>query len=181
MTIATRLLRSPGHLLRRHAQGRGPGLPADLRGHLQQGGLRQALRHQDPAHRGRSAERPGHEIPLLRISPIAAPSTVGRPDRHEYELYLAVENIDHTRTKTKPPDQRDRGATAANHPERVLPDRLPEEALSLARGAPAGSRRLSSRSTTRAARIRDAGAMGRHRCRHSSESVPLARANVLVA
>ena len=27
----------------------------------------------------------------------------GQPDRHEYELYLAVENIDHTRTKTKHP------------------------------------------------------------------------------
>ena len=25
------------------------------------------------------------------------------PDRHEYELYLAVENIDHTRTKAKSP------------------------------------------------------------------------------
>lgn len=24
----------------------------------------------------------------------------GAPERHEYELYLAVENIDHTRTKT---------------------------------------------------------------------------------
>ena len=27
----------------------------------------------------------------------------GTHDRHEYELYLAVENIDHTRTKTKSP------------------------------------------------------------------------------
>jgi transposase InsO family protein len=27
----------------------------------------------------------------------------GTPDRHEYELYLAVENIDHTRTKTQRP------------------------------------------------------------------------------
>jgi hypothetical protein len=26
-----------------------------------------------------------------------------RPERHEYELYLAVEDIDHTRTKTKSP------------------------------------------------------------------------------
>ena len=26
-----------------------------------------------------------------------------RPDRHEYELYLAVENIDHTRTKVQSP------------------------------------------------------------------------------
>jgi len=27
----------------------------------------------------------------------------GADDRHEYELYLAAENIDHTRTKTKSP------------------------------------------------------------------------------
>ena len=27
----------------------------------------------------------------------------GVPDRHPYELYLAVENIDHTRTKAKSP------------------------------------------------------------------------------
>ena len=26
-----------------------------------------------------------------------------RPERHEYELYLAVENIDHTQIKTKSP------------------------------------------------------------------------------
>lgn len=27
----------------------------------------------------------------------------GNPERHAYGLYLAVENIDHTRTKTKSP------------------------------------------------------------------------------
>ena len=27
----------------------------------------------------------------------------GRPEHHEYELYLAVEDIDHTRTKAKSP------------------------------------------------------------------------------
>jgi transposase InsO family protein len=27
----------------------------------------------------------------------------GNPERHEYQLYLAVEGIDHTRTKTKSP------------------------------------------------------------------------------
>ncbi len=27
----------------------------------------------------------------------------GAPERHEYELYLAVENIDHSRTKVKSP------------------------------------------------------------------------------
>jgi hypothetical protein len=45
-----RLLRGTGHVLRRHAQGRGPRLPADGDRHLFQGGLRQALRSQDAAH-----------------------------------------------------------------------------------------------------------------------------------
>jgi hypothetical protein len=27
----------------------------------------------------------------------------GNPERHEYELYVAVEDIDHSRTKTKSP------------------------------------------------------------------------------
>jgi transposase InsO family protein len=27
----------------------------------------------------------------------------GSPDHHEYELYLAIENVDHTRTKVKSP------------------------------------------------------------------------------
>jgi hypothetical protein len=27
----------------------------------------------------------------------------GKPDNHEYELYLAIENIDHTRTKARSP------------------------------------------------------------------------------
>jgi len=31
----------------------------------------------------------------------------GTHDRHEYELYLAVENIDHTRTKAKSPQTTD--------------------------------------------------------------------------
>jgi len=34
----------------------------------------------------------------------------GNPERHDYELYLAIEDIDHSRTKTKSPHQRHRGA-----------------------------------------------------------------------
>ena len=58
------LLRRPGHLLCRHAEGRRTDLPADLHRHLYQGGVRQALRSQDPDHRGRVAKRPGD--PVLR-------------------------------------------------------------------------------------------------------------------
>lgn len=44
-----------------------------------------------------------HGIPLARMLTDRGTEYCGQPDRHEYELYLAVENIDHTRTKTKHP------------------------------------------------------------------------------
>jgi transposase InsO family protein len=44
-----------------------------------------------------------HEIPLSRVLTDRGTEYCGSPDHHEYELYLAVENIDHTRTKVKSP------------------------------------------------------------------------------
>jgi transposase InsO family protein len=44
-----------------------------------------------------------HEIPLSRILTDRGTEYCGSPDSHEYELYLAIENIDHTRTKVKSP------------------------------------------------------------------------------
>jgi transposase InsO family protein len=44
-----------------------------------------------------------HGIGLLRILTDRGTEYCGNPERHEYELYLAVENIDHTRTKVKSP------------------------------------------------------------------------------
>jgi transposase InsO family protein len=44
-----------------------------------------------------------HEVPLSRVLTDRGTEYCGSPERHEYELYLAVENIDHTRTKVKSP------------------------------------------------------------------------------
>jgi transposase InsO family protein len=44
-----------------------------------------------------------HEIPLTRILTDRGTEYCGAPDRHPYELYVAVEDIDHTRTKTRNP------------------------------------------------------------------------------
>jgi transposase InsO family protein len=44
-----------------------------------------------------------HEIGVDRVLTDRGTEFCGAHDRHEYELYLAVENIDHTRTKTKSP------------------------------------------------------------------------------
>jgi transposase InsO family protein len=44
-----------------------------------------------------------HEIPLCRVLTDRGTEYCGTHDRHEYELYLAIEDIDHTKTKAKSP------------------------------------------------------------------------------
>lgn len=44
-----------------------------------------------------------HGIPLVRMLTDRGTEYCGTPDRHPYELYLAVEDIEHTRCKTKRP------------------------------------------------------------------------------
>jgi transposase InsO family protein len=44
-----------------------------------------------------------NEIPLLRVLTDRGTEYCGNPEHHPYELYLAVEDIDHSRTKTKNP------------------------------------------------------------------------------
>ena len=46
---------------------------------------------------------PEHEIKLLRVLTDRGTEYCGNPERHEYELYLAIEDIDHSRTKVKNP------------------------------------------------------------------------------
>jgi transposase InsO family protein len=43
------------------------------------------------------------EIPLCRMLTDRGTEYCGNPERHEYQLYLAIEDIDHTRTKVKSP------------------------------------------------------------------------------
>jgi len=44
-----------------------------------------------------------HGIPMSRVLTDRGTEYCGKPEHHEYELYLAVEDIDHTRTKVKHP------------------------------------------------------------------------------
>jgi len=44
-----------------------------------------------------------HEISLLRMLTDRGTEYCGNPEHHEYELYLALEDIDHTRTQTQSP------------------------------------------------------------------------------
>ena len=44
-----------------------------------------------------------HEVPLLRVLTDRGTEYCGNRETHEYQLYLAIEDIDHTRTKAKSP------------------------------------------------------------------------------
>ncbi len=44
-----------------------------------------------------------HDIPLLRILTDRGTEYCGRREQHEFQLYLALEDIDHTKTKAKSP------------------------------------------------------------------------------
>lgn len=44
-----------------------------------------------------------HELPLLRILTDRGTEYCGRPEQHDYQLYLAINDVDHTKTKAKSP------------------------------------------------------------------------------
>ena len=48
-----------------------------------------------------------HEVKLCRVLTDRGTEYCGNPEDHEYELYLAVEDVDHSRTKTKSPQTTD--------------------------------------------------------------------------
>lgn len=44
-----------------------------------------------------------HELPMLRILTDRGTEYCGKVDQHDYQLYLALDDIDHTKTKAKSP------------------------------------------------------------------------------
>jgi len=44
-----------------------------------------------------------HDVPLLRVLTDRGSEYCGNMERHEYELYLALENIDHSKTRARRP------------------------------------------------------------------------------
>jgi transposase InsO family protein len=44
-----------------------------------------------------------HDLPILRILTDRGTEYCGRADRHDYQLFLAINDIDHTKTKVKSP------------------------------------------------------------------------------
>ena len=44
-----------------------------------------------------------HELPVLRILTDRGTEYCGKPEHHDYQLYLALNDIEHTRTKARSP------------------------------------------------------------------------------
>ena len=93
-------------------------------------------------------------ISLLRVLTDRGTEYCGNPERHEYELYLAVEDIDHSRTKTKSPQTNgiverfhktaltvvDLGSRGRDGPARSLEDRCGRAGLLLRSAKPVAAR-----------------------------------------
>jgi hypothetical protein len=44
-------------------------------------------------------------LPMLRILPDRGTEYCGRADSHDYQLYLAINDIEHSKTKVRSPNQ----------------------------------------------------------------------------
>src|SRR5262249_52889668 len=111
-----------------------------------------------------SVDTEGSEMSILAELTDRGSDFCGNPERHEYELYLAVEDIDHSRTKTKSPQTngtstrpRSTNFTASPSAKRCI-----VQSMSCRRTWTCGSENTMSKG-----RIRDAGASAKPRCRPS--------------
>ncbi len=88
----------------------------------------------------------GYGIPLSRVLTDRGTEYCGSPERHEYELYLAVEDHrPHPHQGQEPADQRHLRALPQDLARRVLPGRLPQAAVSHNRRVAGRSRHLDPR------------------------------------
>ena len=101
------LPRLRNRILCRHPEGRRPGLSADLHRYIRQARPGQTLQNQNPDHGSRHLN--DKVLPFYEPSAGAAYPNgsgneyCGRADRHDYQLFLAINDIDHTKTKVKSP------------------------------------------------------------------------------
>ena len=159
-------------------KGVGRDLPADLHRHLLQGGFAKLYDRKTPitaADLMNDRVVPffdEHEIALSRVLTDRGTEYCGNPERHEYELYLAVENIDHTRTKARSPQTN--GICERFH--KTLLDEFYRVAFrkKLYRTIDELQADLDAwmPNTTKSAHIRGAGATARRRCRPSLTRCP---------
>src|SRR6185312_100465 len=102
-------LRRPGYVLCRQSEGSWARLPADLHRYLAKVACAKLYDRKTPITAADLLNDrvipffDTHDVKLLRVLTDRGSEYCGNPERHEYELYLAVEDIDHSRTKTKSP------------------------------------------------------------------------------
>ena len=108
-----------------------------------------------------------HDVKLLRVLTDRGSEYCGNPERHEYELYLAIEDIDHSRTKTKSPQTNgicERfHKTVLNEFYRVAFRKKVYRSIDELQA----DLDCWIRNTMSSGRIRDVGASAKRRCRHS--------------
>ena len=122
-----------------------------------------------------------HGVKLCRVLTDRGTEYCGTSQAHEYELYLAVEDIDHTRTKTKSPQTN--GICERFH-RTVLHEFYRVAFRKKIYGASRSCRPTStpgSPTTTRGARTRAAGATARRPMQTFLDTVPLAKEKMLDA
>ena len=87
-----------------------------------------------------------HEVKLCRVLTDRGTEYCGNPEHHEYELYLAVEDVDHSAHQDQEPaNQWHRRAVPQDGPRRVLSRRVPQEDLWLDRRVAERSRSMDRR------------------------------------
>ena len=103
------LLRRPGYVLCRQHEAGWAYLPADLHRHLGQVAFAKLYDRKTPITAADLLNDrvvpfyDAREVRLSRVLTDRGTEYCGNPEHHEYELYLALEDIDHSRTKTKSP------------------------------------------------------------------------------
>ena len=71
-----------------------------------------------------------HDLPVLRIMTDRGTEYCGRVDKHDYQLFLAINDIDHTKTKVKSPQTNGiRELLSQDRAAGVLPGRVPQKTL----------------------------------------------------
>jgi hypothetical protein len=107
------------------------------------------------------------EVKICRVLTDRGTEYCGNPEHHEYELYLALEDVDHSRTKTK---SRKRMASLSGSTRRCSMSSIASSSARRSMDRSPISKPTSmpgSKVTMRIGRIKGAGASERRRCRPS--------------
>src|SRR5215207_5027332 len=81
-------------------------------------------------------------VRLCRVLTDRGTEYCGNPEHHQYELYLAVEDVDHSRTQDQEPANEWNRRALPQTVLRVLPSGVPQAHLRFDRRAAGGSRRV---------------------------------------